>query len=357
MEIGQPTFSAPREALSAVADSLDNSSLGYTVSLGLPQLRVGIADLYKKWYGLDISAERVIVTNGSSSAFILACTALFDAGEKVAIGEPGYASYRNIFKAMSLETVGIPTTMESRFQPTPEDLRRVGEVSGLLVASPSNPTGTILSKEELEGLIHACQARGIKFISDEIYHGLHYTGERRCVSALEVSDDVYVINSFSKYFSMTGWRVGWMIVPQHHVRIIERLAQNLFICAPHVSQVAAVGALRSLDECERNKTVYARNRALMLEGLPRSGFKAFAPPDGAFYLYASVEEDSEKLCTELLEKAGVAITSGLDFDPVRGSRTVRFSYAGATCDIVEGLKRLEAWHEGRRGQGAGSGSI
>ena len=347
MEIGQPSTPAPQKARDAVASSLDKSNLGYTVSLGLPELRQGIASLYKTWYGVEVSPERVVITNGSSSAFILALTALFDAGERVAIGEPGYASYRNIFKALSLETVGIQTAESARFQPTPADLEKLENVSGLLVASPSNPTGTILSKEDLSGLIHACHARGIRFISDEIYHGLCY-GERKCTTALEVSNEVYVINSFSKFFSMTGWRVGWMVVPQNHIRTIERLAQNLFICAPHVSQVAALGALNAMDELGLNVKTFARNRELMVEGLPLCGFTKFAPPDGAFYIYASVEEDSLALCAELLEIAGVAVTSGLDFDPLRGDRTIRFSYAGATHGIVEGLSRLKIWHQGRQ---------
>lgn len=347
MEVGQPSTPAPAGARAAVSAALD-APLGYTVALGLPELRRGIAGLYKRWYGLDLDPHRVIVTGGSSAAFVLAFTALFDAGDRVLLGEPGYPSYRQILRALSLEPVGVPTTEASRFQPTPDDVAGAPDARGLIFASPANPTGAMLSRERLAALVAAATARGIACVSDEIYHGLAY-GER-CVSALEVSDDVYVINSFSKWFSMTGWRVGWMVVPVDHVRTIERLAQNLFICAPHASQVAALAALDCVAELEANRAVYAENRALMLAGLPRAGFARFAPPDGAFYVYADVSDvtdDSLALCAELLDAAGVAVTPGLDFDSRRGARTVRFSYARSTADVAEGLRRLEAWHAAR----------
>ncbi|HHH89035.1 MAG TPA: aminotransferase class I/II-fold pyridoxal phosphate-dependent enzyme, partial [Aliiroseovarius sp.] len=213
---------------------------------------------------------------------------------------------------------------------------------------PANPSGTMLNLAALEGLIAAARTRNAAFISDEIYHGLHY--DTRAVSALEVTDDVYVINSFSKYFSMTGWRVGWMVVPPDHVRVVERLAQNMFICAPHVAQIAAIGALSARDECEAMRATYVENRRLMLEGLPRAGFRNFAPPDGAFYVYADVSDltdDSRAFAAELLEGAGVAVTPGLDFDPLRGHQTLRFSYARATDDIKEGLQRLERYMSSR----------
>lgn len=339
MEIGQPSTPAPAAARAALARAMEEGALGYTVSLGLPALRARIARLYGEWYGVDLDPARVVVTAGSSGAFVLAFTALFDAGEKVALGEPGYPSYRQILKALSLQPVGIPTRLEDRYQPRPEDIP--DDVAGLIVASPANPSGTMLSKPALGALIAEAHARDIAFVSDEIYHGLHYEG--RAVSALEVSDDVYVINSFSKYFSMTGWRVGWMVVPPDHVRLVERLAQNMFICPPHASQIAALAALDCGEELERNSAVYAENRRLMLEGLPKAGFTRIAPPDGAFYIYADVSamtDDSRALAAEILEGAGVAVTPGLDFDPVRGTRTLRFSYAGATADIREGLERL-----------------
>jgi aspartate/methionine/tyrosine aminotransferase len=341
MEIGQPGTPAPQAARAALVQAMDRP-LGYTVALGLPELRQRIARLYRDWYGLDLDPRRVVVTAGSSAAFILAFTSLFERGERVAIGDPGYPSYRNILRALDLVPVGIATGPEDRFQPVPRDL--TPDLAGVLVASPANPTGTMLAHSELGALIERAAELGLGFVSDEIYHGIQYGA--RAVSALEIADDVYVINSFSKYFSMTGWRIGWMVVPEEHVRRIERLVQNLFICAPHASQVAALAALDATPELDANLAVYRANRALMLAGLPRAGFTRIAPPDGAFYIYADVSEmtdDSRALCDRILREAGVAVTPGLDFDPARGRGTLRFSYAGATADIAEGLRRLEAW--------------
>lgn len=338
MEVGQPGTPAPVAARAALAAAMENDALGYTVALGLPALRERIAALYGAWYGVDLDPGRVVVTAGSSAGFVLAFTALFDAGARVGLGLPGYPSYRQILRALSLEAVGIETRAEDRFQPNAETLP---PLDGLIVASPANPTGTMLDRTALAALIEAAQGQGTAFVSDEIYHGVQY-GER-AVSALEISDDVYVINSFSKYFSMTGWRVGWMVVPPDHVRTIERLAQNMFICAPHASQVAALGALEAGAELRANLDIYAENRRLMLEGLPLAGFDRIAPPDGAFYIYADVThltDDSRAFAAEILDKAGVAVTPGLDFDPGRGAGTLRFSYARATADIVEGLDRL-----------------
>lgn len=347
MEIGQPGTGAPAGAVAALAAALPRDPMGYSVALGLPALRAGIAGLYRRWYGVDLDPARVVVTAGSSGAFVLAFTALFDAGARVGLGEPGYPSYRQILRALSLTPVGLPTSLENRLQPVPADFAGV-ELDGLIVASPGNPSGTMLDLPAMRALIGACAARGISFISDEIYHGLHY--EAPAVSALQVSDDVYVVNSFSKYFSMTGWRVGWMVVPPDHIRTVERLAQNMFICPPHASQIAALAALDCIDELEANRATYAENRRLMLEGLPRAGFTRIAPPDGAFYIYADVSEltqDSLAFAGEILNGAGVAVTPGLDFDPVRGRQTLRFSYAGATADVAEGLARLTAFMAGR----------
>ncbi len=346
MEVGQPSTPAPVRARAALAAALEGEPLGYTVALGLPALRRGIADLYARWYGVDLDPARVVVTPGSSGAFVLAFSALFDAGDRVALGEPGYPSYRQILRAMSVEPVGIPTRAENRYQPVPGEIP--ADVQGLIVASPGNPSGTMLGKPELAALMAEAAARDIAFISDEIYHGLHY--EARAVTALEVSDEAFVINSFSKYFSMTGWRVGWMVVPQSHIRTVERLAQNMFICPPHASQIAALAALECIDELEANRAVYAQNRQLMLEGLPKAGFTKIAPPDGAFYIYADVSDlttDSRALAAEILEQAGVAVTPGLDFDPVRGGQTLRFSYARQPADIAEGLARLQAFMAAR----------
>lgn len=337
MEVGQPGTPAPAGARKALASVLEQP-LGYTVALGLPELRQGIAALYHRWYGVDLDPARVVVTPGSSGAFILAFSALFDAGDRVAMGYPGYPSYRQILRAMSLEPVGIETRSEDRYQPRPGALP---DAEGLILASPGNPSGTVLRPDEMRALTQAAAAKGMAVISDEIYHGLSY-GDR-CHSALEVSDEVFVVNSFSKYFSMTGWRIGWMIVPETHLRTVERLAQNLFICPPHASQVAALAALDCEDEAQANLAVYRENRRLMLEGLPKAGFTRIAPPEGAFYIYADVSDftdNSLAFATEILDRAGVAVTPGLDFDPDRGARSLRFSYARATADIVEGLRRL-----------------
>jgi aspartate/methionine/tyrosine aminotransferase len=346
MEVGQPGTPAPAGAIAALQAALAQP-LGYTVALGLPELRAGIAALYQRWYGVSLDPARVIVTTGSSGAFLLAFTALFDAGDRVALGEPGYPSYRQILRALSLTPVGVPARPESRLQPVPADLEGL-DVAGLIVASPGNPTGTMLDRAALSRLMAWADAREVAFISDEIYHGLHY-GDR-AVSALEISDKAWVINSFSKYFSMTGWRIGWMVVPEDHVRRVERLAQNMFICPPHASQIAALAALDCTAELERNRAVYAENRRLMLEGLPKAGFTRIAPPDGAFYIYADISgltDDSLRFAAEVLDGAGVAVTPGLDFDPVRGRQTLRFSYARATADIAEGLARLQAFMANR----------
>ncbi|MGB0499488.1 MAG: pyridoxal phosphate-dependent aminotransferase [Rubricella sp.] len=341
MEVGQPSTGAPAAAREALSRAMAAGPLGYTPALGIPALRARIARLYRDWYGVEIAPERVIVTAGSSAGFVLSFLTLFDAGQRVGIADPGYPSYRNILRALDLEVARIEGTLENRFQPQPADLEGL---DGLLVASPANPTGSMLSRAELSALATAAEARGIGFISDEIYHGIDYG--TRAVTALEVTDRVHVINSFSKYFSMTGWRIGWMVVPQDHVRVIERLAQNLFICAPHASQIAALAALDAEEELQGHLQTYARNREILMEELPRLGFRDIAPPDGAFYVYASLSEwgeDSRAFTARMLEEAGVATTPGLDFDPVRGPGTIRFSYAASTERILEGVRRLKDW--------------
>ena len=343
MEVGQPGTAAPVGARETLAVQMHQDPMGYTVALGLPALRARIAQLYQTWYGVELNPDRVIVTSGSSGAFLLAFTALFDSGDRVGIGAPGYPSYRQILKALGLVPVDIQTAPENRLQPVPSDLAGL-DLAGLMVASPANPTGTMLDHGALKALIEARHEAGAAFISDEIYHGIEY--EAKAVTALEISDETYVINSFSKYFSMTGWRIGWMVVPEAHIRTVERLAQNMFICAPHASQVAALGAMDCAAELQANMDVYRANRALMLQGLPEAGFDRIAPPDGAFYVYADVSHltsDSRAFAAEILDAAGVAVTPGLDFDPVRGAGTLRFSYARSTDDIAEGLNRLKAF--------------
>ena len=341
MEVGQPGTAAPKMAQARLVSELEVDALGYTVALGRIDRRERIAKLYSNWYGIIVPPHRIVVTAGSSAAFTLAFAALFDQGERIAIGEPGYPSYRNILKALSLETVSIHTQAENRYQPTLAEVAAVENLAGLLVASPANPSGTMLDKSALKVLMDYCAEHDISFISDEIYHGIQYKG--RAVSALEINDECFVINSFSKYFSMTGWRVGWMVVPESHVRTVERLAQNMFICAPHVAQIAALGAMEAEPELSKNFANYANNRLLMLDALPKMGFDKIAPPDGAFYVYADVSrwsDDSVAFSAQILEEAGVAVTPGLDFDRGRGHQTIRFSYAGTTEDIREGLTRL-----------------
>lgn len=347
MEVGQPSTGAPAGARRALAAALEDDALGYTVALGLPALRQRIAQLYGEWYNVDLNPDRVVVTSGSSAAFLLSFTSLFDSGDRVGIGAPGYPSYRQILKALGMTPVDIQTAPENRLQPVASDL--VGlDLAGLMVASPANPTGTMLDHDAMGALIGAAHEQGASFISDEIYHGLEY--EAKAVTALELTNECYVINSFSKFFAMTGWRVGWMVVPEDHVRVIERIAQNMFICAPHASQLAALAALDCQDEMRENLAVYAKNRQLMLDGLPKAGFTKIAPPDGAFYVYADVSDlthDSRAFAAEILEHAGVAVTPGLDFDPVRGATTLRFSYARSTVEIQDGLQRLETFMTAR----------
>ncbi|MEM1374535.1 MAG: aminotransferase class I/II-fold pyridoxal phosphate-dependent enzyme [Pseudomonadota bacterium] len=338
MEVGQPSTPAPAAAREALQTAMENGPLGYTVALGVPELRQRIAALYGDWYNLDLNPSRVVVTAGASGAFLLAFTALFDAGARVGLAAPGYPSYRKILSAMSLAPVSIPGLPEHGFQPRPAD---VAGLEGLIAASPANPTGTMLSQGDLAALSDACTTAGCALISDEIYHGISYEG--RCVSALEVTDDVYVVNSFSKYFSMTGWRIGWMVVPEGHVRTVERIAQNMFICPPHASQVAALGALDATEELDGHLATYRANRGLLLDGLARAGLKVISPADGAFYIYLDVSEhtsDSVALADDILARVGVAVTPGVDFDAGRGQGTLRLSYARSTAEMEEGLARL-----------------
>ena len=345
MEVGQPGTPAPKAAMERLTAEISKGSpMGYTVALGLPELREGIARLYRKRHGLDIGADRIVITSGSSCAFILAFLAMFDAGDRVALADPGYPAYRNILKALDLDVSRIESTLATGYQPTPEDLDTAGPLAGVLVASPANPTGSMLSRQALSDLVRWCEINDTAFISDEIYHGLTYGKD--AVSALEISENVIVINSFAKYFSMTGWRIGWMVVPPGLVRTIENLSQNLFICPSHASQIAALGALDATEELEGHRRVYANNRERLMNTLPELGFTDIAPADGAFYIYAGIEKlsnDSKEFSAKLLNEAGVAATMGLDFDPVRGHRTMRFSFARTEAEIEEGIRRIRAF--------------
>jgi aspartate/methionine/tyrosine aminotransferase len=332
--------------------ALENDTLGYTMALGTDALRARIAQHYKEWYGVDLNPERVVVTTGSSAAFVLAFLAVFDAGDAVALPSPGYPCYRHILSALGQRPVLITTGPAAGWMPTAEDVVRAADrdgVQGLLIASPANPTGTVITPERLQELVHVCHQKDVRLISDEIYHGLTYVSGVE--TALSHSDTAIVVNSFSKYFSMTGWRIGWMVVPEALVRPIERLAQNLYISAPAIAQAAALGAFEGLDELESNRRVYASNRALLLEELPKAGFAAFAPADGAFYLYCDVSgmtNDAPAFAKAMLEEAGVAATPGVDFDAERGHRYLRFCYAGTAADMAEGARRLKAWAQSRR---------
>jgi aspartate/methionine/tyrosine aminotransferase len=344
LEVGQPALGAPERALAAARAALATGNLGYTEALGLPSLRARLARHYAEHYGVVVPAERIAITTGSSAGFVTAFLAAFEAGDRVALGAPSYPAYRNILRALDIEPVILPTTLETRFQPTAAHLERAGPLDGLILASPSNPTGTMLDSENLAALARACDARGIRLISDEIYHGISYG--RPAATALACSEDAVVINSFSKYYAMTGWRIGWMVVPGNFIRTVECLAQNLYISPPSLSQIAAEAALDCRPELDEIVTGYGRNRALLLSELPKAGFERLAPADGAFYLYADVAHltnDSSEFCRRMLAETGVAATPGVDFDAERGHGSLRFCFAGAEAEIAEAARRLKAW--------------
>lgn len=341
LEVGQPSSGAPKGVLEATQKALMSDKIGYTDALGIPALRERIARYYKDYYGVNVGAERVVVTTGSSSGFLLSFLAAFEDGDKVGLTAPGYPAYRNILKALGYVPVEIPVGPETHFQPTPEILESYPDLDGLIVASPGNPTGSMLSRDDLKALCRYCDEHKIRFISDEIYHGITY--DCRADTAVEFSEDAIIINSFSKYFSMTGWRLGWMIVPQDMVRPIECLAQNMFISAPTLSQFGGVAAFDCIEEADRNVALYAKNRELLLNELPKAGFTKLAPSDGAFYIYSEIShltDDAEDFCKKILSKTGVATTPGVDFDNARGHQFMRFSYAGSFDQMVEAAKRL-----------------
>ncbi|MEL7173398.1 MAG: aminotransferase class I/II-fold pyridoxal phosphate-dependent enzyme [Pseudomonadota bacterium] len=347
MEVGEPAFGAPAAARAALAAAeARGETLGYTSGLGTMALREAIASLYARRHGIDVDPGCVVVTAGSSAAFVMAFLALFEAGDRMALADPGYPAYRNTLSALGLEAVRLETDLATRYQPTPEHLaaaRTAGQLDGLLVASPANPTGTMLDAPALRALVADCAAHDTALIVDEIYHGITY-GER-AVSALEISHDLIVVNSFSKYYAMTGWRIGWMVVPEALVRPLQNLAQNLFICASHPAQAAALGALSPEGEAEAEGHMadYRANREVVIAALASLGFRDIAPADGAFYAYATLPEgwdDSMAFSKRLLAEHHVAATPGLDFDPVRGGHTMRFSYAQAPAVVAEAMERL-----------------
>src|SRR6202163_137938 len=347
MEVGQPAAPAPKTAISAAHAALERGRIDYTSALGTPSLRARIARHYRETYGCAVDAERIVVTTGSSGAFILAFLAMFEPGDRVAVTVPGYPPYRHILSALGCEPVLIETSSETRHALSGEALlaaHRRKPLQGVLVGSPANPTGTMMSREALAGLLSAAEDAGIRFISDEIYHGLDYA--LPAVTAAELSPDALVINSFSKYFCMTGWRVGWMVVPEPLVRPIERLQQNLSISVPTLSQIAAEAAFEGRDEMEAIKHGYEDNRRILIDGLPNAGLTKFQPADGAFYLYADVSDftsDSFEFANRMLEKAHVAATPGVDFDPIHGRSFVRFSYARSADEMREAVTRIARW--------------
>jgi len=347
MEVGQPAAPAPRAAIAAAHAALDGGRIDYTSALGLPSLRARIARHYRETYGCAVDAERIVVTTGSSGAFILGFLALFNPGDRVAVTVPGYPPYRHILTALGCEPVLIETHGETRHALTGEALlaaHRHKPLQGVLVGSPANPTGTMMTRQALTELIAIAEREGIRFISDEIYHGLDYAFP--AVTAAELSPNAVVINSFSKYFCMTGWRVGWMVVPEPMVRPIERLQQNLAISVPTLSQIAAEAAFDGRDEMEVVKRGYRENRRILIDGLPAAGLSEFLPADGAFYLYADVShftDDSFEFTKRMLQEAHVAATPGLDFDPVRGRAYVRLSYARSAQDMRDAVERITRW--------------
>jgi aspartate/methionine/tyrosine aminotransferase len=347
MEVGQPAAGAPAPAIVAARAALDGARLGYTETLGIEPLRRRIARAYGEWRGIDIDPERIVVTTGSSAGFILAFLAAFNAGDRVAIAAPGYPPYRHILAALGCEPVPIETDAATRWALTAEALlaaHRRQPLKGVVVASPANPSGTMMTAAALSDLVHCAEDAGIAVISDEIYHGLDYAFVAE--SAARLASDVIIINSFSKYFCMTGWRIGWMVVPPSLLRAVERLQQNLAISVPTLSQIAAEAAFEGRVQLEAVRRGYEENRRILLDGLPRVGLDQFLPADGAFYLYADISRfsaDSLAFATRMLEEAGVATTPGVDFDPRRGHDFLRLSYAGSAAEMREAVERIGHW--------------
>jgi aspartate/methionine/tyrosine aminotransferase len=345
LEVGEPSGGPPASAVEAARSALTAQALGYSEALGLRPLRAAISTRYATIYDVDVPLDRIAVTAGASGGFILSFLAAFDAGARVALAAPGYPAYRNILKALDITVVSIPTTAANGFQPTLGELESLdAPIDGLIIASPANPTGTVMPARQLAAIADWCRCRRVQLISDEIYHGITYGTAP--TTALETSNDAVIVNSFSKYWGMTGWRVGWLVLPEHLVEPVERLAQSLFISPSSIGQRAAIGALAATEELDRRVEGFARNRRVLLEALPRMGISDIAPPDGAFYLYADISRfglDAVTFCARLLEETGVAITPGNDFDPVRGSNFVRLSFAGSPEMIDAAVERMGPW--------------
>jgi len=344
MAVGQPVHPAPGAARQAARRALEIGRIGYTDALGLLSLRRAISDFYRARHGVSVDPGCIAITTGSSAGFNLAFLALFDAGDRVAIARPGYPAYRNILAALGIETVEIEVSAENGFTLTPEALQAAGRIDGVLLASPANPTGTVTGRANLAALSAYCRENGIAFISDEIYHGLTFVGEE--ATALEFGEDAVIINSFSKYYCMTGWRIGWMVLPEKLVRPVERIAQSLYISAPELSQIAAEAALGAEAELNVYRDAYRVNRDFLVRRLPELGFSIASPMDGAFYAYVDVSRftnDSMAFARRMLAETDVAATPGIDFDPKDGHHTMRFSYAGSFEEMSEAVDRLARW--------------
>ncbi len=344
MNIGEPAGGAPLGARQAAAAALERYNLGYTVSAGLPRLRERIAEHYQDWYDVSVDPSRVSVVAGASAGFTLAFLAAFDVGDRVGVTEPGYPCYRNTLQALGITPVGIPIGPETGYRLTPDAVAAAGELDGLVIASPSNPTGTVLTDNDLRALTTYCHTHNIRLIADEIYHGL--TFDTPAPTVLNFAPDAVVLNSFSKYFGMTGWRLGWIVAPDDLGSALDRFAQNLYICAPHVAQIAGAAAFDCHDELRPRVDDIKRKRAIVLNGLQACGLTNYAPADGAFYAYvdvSSITDDSLALTKQWLDELKLATTSGIDFDPVRGHHFVRFSYAGNESDIEVAMERLGTW--------------
>jgi aspartate/methionine/tyrosine aminotransferase len=345
LEVGQPSTGAPQGAVDAGHRLLDSDKLGYTTSRGIPELSPAIATHLGSQYDIDVDPERIAITQGATGAFVLTLLAAFEPGARVAVATPGYPCYRNILTALHMEVVTIDVGASTRFQPTVEHLESVGPLDGVIVASPSNPTGTVLHPDELASLVGWCDENDVRFISDEIYHGLTY-GETQTSTATALSDSAIVINSFSKYFSMTGWRIGWTVLPDELIGQVDRLAQNLVICPPALSQHMALAALYCREELDAHVARYVTNRQILLEGLPKAGMTDLAPADGAFYVWARTDHlaaDSKLLASEWLQQLGVAATPGIDFHPTEGHRYMRFSFCGTPDTMRGAIDALTTW--------------
>jgi aspartate/methionine/tyrosine aminotransferase len=344
LEVGQPGTSAPEPILKAARRALTSERIGYTDALGIAPLRQAIAVNYQAQYGIAVDPGEIVVTTGSSAAFLLAFLAAFEPGNRVGLAVPGYPAYRNILTALEIEPVLIAVGENAHYQPTPELLADAGALDGLIVASPANPTGTMIGATDLSRLTTYCRDRGIRLVSDEIYHGITY--ETAAATARAYGREAVIINSFSKYYSMTGWRLGWMLVPPDLARSVECLAQNFYISPPALSQIAALPVFGCHAELDGHVARYRTNRDLLIRTLNTAGLTRFAPAEGAFYLYVDISDltrDSESFCRRLLAETAVALTPGLDFDPINGGGWVRFSFAGSTEDVAEAARRLADW--------------